>query len=70
MKTISQIRNKSRQLKARLQKKTVHENFGDKEQRLLDDFIGDTYGYDYNTRLSINGITNQFAEWCWDYTGN
>ncbi len=69
MKTISQIHRKIKQLKNKLSKKTIKENFGDKEQRELDEFIGDKYEYDYGTRLVINDVVNLFSNWCGDYTG-
>jgi len=70
MKTILQITNKIKQLKNKLSKKAVRENFGDKEQRQLDDFIGNTYDYSYDDRLMINSIVNVFHDWCGNYTGS
>ena len=69
MKTLNQILKKSAQLQYRLTKKQVHENFGDKEMRVLDDFIDDIYGYSYDERLAINKITENFFDFCVNYTG-
>ena len=69
MKTLNQILKKSAQLQYRLTKKQVHENFGDKEMRALDDFIDDIYGYSYDERLAINKITENFFDFCVNYTG-
>ena len=68
-KTLNQILKKSAQLQYRLTKKQVHENFGDKEDSILDDFIGDIYGYSYDERLAINKITENFFDFCVNYTG-
>ena len=65
--TIVNIQKKADMLKKKLRTKTVCENFGEKEQRLLDDFIGDVYEYSYNDRLIINDIINDFAQWCGVY---
>lgn len=70
MKTISQIRKKTNQLKSNLSKKQIVENFGDKEIRKLESFIGDIYAYSYLDRLEINGITELFFNWCINYIRN
>jgi hypothetical protein len=69
MKTMNQILKKSAALQYRLTKKQVRENFGDKEMRLLDDFIGSPYDYSYDNRLAINTITGNFFDFCVNYTG-
>ena len=69
MKTLNQILKKSAQLQYRFTKKEVRENFGDKDMRILDDFIGDIYGYSYDERLAINEITGNFFNFCVNYTG-
>lgn len=72
MKTFDQIRRKIKKLKKSLIAKAkasgLWEDFGDKEQRLLDGFIGDVYAYDYTTRQKINAVTSQFSDWCMNYT--
>ena len=69
MKSIKQINAKVKTLTTKLQaEKAVYENFGDKEERDIDDFIGDRYEYSYADRLEINGIVIKFANWCSDYT--
>ena len=68
MKSLSQIRKKCNTLKGQLRKKQVVENFGDKEIRKLEDFIGDIYSYDYSDRMEIIGTTNDFADFCGNYT--
>jgi len=68
-KTVWQIGRKSQVLVERLSKKKVYENFGDKEQRKLDTFIGDFYSYTPEERKYISRITNSFREWCRSYTG-
>lgn len=67
MKTVSQIERKISMLKRRLSGKRVRENFGDKEQRELDEFIGDIYSQ--ANRLFILGLRDNFIAWCQTYTG-
>ena len=69
MKTLSQIRKKANYLKNKLSKtKNIYENFGDKEQRQLNDFIGNEWDYDYFTRLEINNIQSDFFNFCINYS--
>jgi len=68
MKSIKTIESKIKKLKTRLKKKEIVENFGDKEIRELEDFVGDIYEYQYNDRLTINDIINDFCQWCHNYT--
>ena len=69
MRTTKQIKDKIDALKQKLHKKQVYENFGDKEQRELDEYIGDIWDYDYSNRMIIAPMTKQFFEWCYNYTG-
>ena len=69
MKTTKQIRNKIDTLKQKLRKKRIVENFGDKEQRELEVYIGSIWDYDYSDRMLIASMTKQFFEWCYNYTG-
>ena len=66
MKTLDNIKFKSHLLQRRLSSKEIVENFGDKEIRELEDFVGDIYGYSYYNRLEIIKILNLFSEWCWN----
>jgi hypothetical protein len=67
--TIMQIGRKSQVLRERLSKKKVYENFGDKEQRKLDSFIGDFYSYTQEERKYILKIVVAFIDFCQNYTG-
>ena len=67
LKTVKQIKNKIQSLKNKLEKKQLKENFGEKEQRELDDFIGDVWEYDYCDRMIIISLTKNFFEWCYNY---
>ena len=69
MKTIKQIIKKTDNYRRKLSNMDIVENFGDKEGRLLTEFIGDEYLYAYNDRLTINSIQHNFNEWCMNYTG-
>jgi hypothetical protein len=67
--TVMQIGRKSQVLRERLSKKKVYENFGDKEKRKLDDFIGDFFSYTPDERKYILKITIAFIDFCETYTG-
>lgn len=67
MRTIRQIKTKVRVLQIRLDNKPVVENFGEREQNQLNDYIGDVYKYSYDNRLAINTITQSFFKWCCNY---
>jgi len=67
MKSLTQIRKRASTLKSSLRKKPIRENFGDKEIRKLEDFIGDIYSYSYTDRMEIIKITNEMADWCSNY---
>jgi len=64
--TVEQIRKKAKELKNVLKKKKICENFGDKEIKMLKDYIG-IYGYDWVTRQEIYKILDDFVEWCSNY---
>ena len=72
MKTFNQITNKKQSLKRQLvkqaQKQGIYENFGEKEQRILDGFIGDAYEYSYQDRQKIDALTREFSSWCMNFT--
>ena len=70
MKTLTQIRDKIKKLKTRLDGRPVRENFGDSEQVELQAYIGDIWDYPYSDRLLIASYTKQFFEWCYNYTGS
>lgn len=64
MKSIKQINLKIIELKTNLQIAPIVENFGIKELRELNDYIGDVYEYPYFDRMEINILTSSFFEWC------
>jgi len=66
--TIQEIRRKAEILKNRLKREEPHENFGDKEARILEEFIGDIYEYDYFDRQEIWNILDNFRNWCANYS--
>ena len=70
IRTEKQILKKIEILKKKLsKKKKLCENFGDKEQRQLDDFIGDIWSdYDYSIRQRIFLLVKNFNNWCSTYT--
>ncbi len=67
MTSLFNIRRKVTSLKRGLVGKQVYENFGEKEQRELDDYIGDFCDYPYEDKLIIIGIYNDFSKWCQTY---
>lgn len=69
MKSIQQILGKANKLKRQLKGKAICENFGDRAQLLLSQYIGDIYQYSYGDRLSIGQITSNFFNWCSTYEG-
>lgn len=69
MKTVNEIQCCTNKFRRKLMGKPVRENFGNKELRSLDDFIGNVYQYSYEDRLTINRITDNFFDWCVNYTG-
>jgi len=69
LKTEKQITKKIESLKKKLsKKKAIYENFGDKEQDKLDDFIGNVYDYDSLSRMRVYDLIEDFADWCETYT--
>lgn len=69
LKTLNQVDKKIEKLKNELEQQgEVYENFGDKQIRQLDNYIGDIYGYSYSERLSILTKIKNFVEWCGNYT--
>lgn len=73
MKTFTQIAAKARALKDKLSKvkrDDIYENFGDKECRELDEFIGDFYSYDCGMRNKIVTIQINLRDWCGRYEGS
>lgn len=72
MKTITQIANKARALKNKLSKVKrgdIYENFGDKECRELEEFIGFFYDYDSSIRAKIITIQMNLRSWAERYEG-
>ena len=73
MKTFTQIAKKARQLRDKLSKvkrEDIYENFGDKECRELDDFIGDFYSYDCRERSKIIAVQINLRNWCGLFGGS
>ena len=70
MKTLLQIKRKAAALKRGLKEKPIVENFGEKQMRTLDDYVGDIYDYPYPGHMEIITITHDFFDWCVNYTGN
>ena len=68
MKTTKQIKSKAEELQKRLTGQHIYENFGQKEIRDLDTFIGDIWGYSYFDRAEVNQIKISFFHWCTTYT--
>uniref|UniRef100_A0A6M3LWQ1 Uncharacterized protein n=1 Tax=viral metagenome TaxID=1070528 RepID=A0A6M3LWQ1_9ZZZZ len=68
-KSVTQIKKIILTLKKKLSKKKVYENFGDKEIRQLQEFVGNAYDYPYEIRLEIQKITNEFSNWCYHFSG-
>ena len=69
MKTKTQILKRIAALKTTLKKKQIYENFGQKEVRKLEEFIGPVYDYPYETRLENISLISAFDDWCMNYTG-
>lgn len=69
MRTNSQINKKISQLKTKLRKRQIYENFGQKEVKQLEEFIGPIFDYSYDERLRNIGIIRDFDNWCMNYTG-
>lgn len=69
MKTNPQILKKIAALKTSLKKRQIYENFGQKEVRKLEEFIGPVSDYTYYDRLENIKIISDFDNWCLNYTG-
>jgi hypothetical protein len=69
MRTIQEVNKKVRLLKAKLMKKKVCENFGDKEKRALKEYMGCVYSYPYLMREEIIRIIESFDNWCMNREG-
>ena len=56
-------------LQRSLRKKSkIYENFGEKESRQLDEYIGDIWNYDFNERHDINRAVFYFDKWRGEYS--
>lgn len=64
MKDIKQIENKINQLMIKLSKKPLRENFGDKEIRELEEYVGYIWDYSYEERMKIMKLQSEFFTWC------
>jgi len=67
--TVKQIVHKAQSLKRKLTGSQIVENFGDKEQRDFEAYIGIIYDYPYSDRRIITQIVFDFNAWCMNYTG-
>jgi deoxyadenosine/deoxycytidine kinase len=68
--TLKQINTRITKLKNHLKTTAICENFGDRQIRELDSFIGDIYSYSFNDRMAIVKEQREFANWCMHYTGH
>jgi quinolinate synthase len=68
--TLKQINIRIAKLKKHLKTTAICENFGDRQIRELDNFIGDIYSYSFNDRLAIIKEQQEFFNWCISYTGH
>jgi len=73
MKTINEVTQKvkglKRKLKVRYSLVGLYENFGQAELHELHMFIGSVYDYPYESTQRLITITNDFFNWCINYTG-
>ncbi len=67
--TKQEVIDKAEKLRNSLSKRKVCENFGNKEQHQLMDFIGDIYQYPAKHRCVILEVYIDFCEWCQDFEG-
>jgi len=68
LKKVEDILMKAAKLTGKLNGKPVKENFGAKEIRELNDYIGTIWEYEYNDRCAIIIIQKSFSDWCGNYT--
>lgn len=64
MKTVKQIQNKINSLMIKLSKKPLKENFGQKEIRELQDYVGCIHDYGWPEKPEILNLEKDFIEWC------
>jgi hypothetical protein len=64
MKKIQEVENKINQLKIKLSKKPLRENFGDGEIRELEEYVGYIWDYPYQERLKIQSLQCDFFMGC------
>ena len=73
MRTLPQIYKKAdslqRELRLKAELRGVYENFGDKEEKTLQNYVGGVYDYDYFTRLTVEKILSAFFDWRTGFTG-
>jgi hypothetical protein len=67
--SLNSIQEKVTALKKKLQGRPVAENFGNREQMVLEDYIGNIYDYLYTERSRIETMRKNFYLWCQTYTG-
>jgi len=67
--SLDSIQEKVTALKKKLQGKPlfVTENFGNREQMILEDYIGNIYDYLYTDRSRIEAMRKDFYLWCQTY---
>jgi hypothetical protein len=70
-KTIRQIHDKIDKITKKLKKKSkIYENFGEKEAKQLDKYIGDIWDYSFNERHDIRQAIKYFNIWREEYNIN
>ena len=71
--TLPQIYKKvdslQKKLRLEMEVKGTQEDFGEKEERNLKEWIGDPYNYDYFTRQEIFRILDVVFDWRTGFTG-
>lgn len=67
--TVQSVQKKADTFKKKLLKSKMKENFGQKEVRQLEDFANIWMIDDYQDRLKVVKIINDFNEWAMNYTG-
>lgn len=67
----NQLAREIKRIQARLSKKRICENFGQKEVRQLRDKYGTSTIYSmYDKKYPLVEMINAFDNWCMNYTGN
>ena len=70
IKSQRQINKKVKQLKARLKRKQIKEDFGQDEIEKLESFIGSVDGYPYDERMKNLATAEDFDDWIHEFMSN